>query len=118
MLVLGSKFLESNVLNSSNTVICFGTNAMQCMHAQLCLTLCDFVDCSPPGSPVHGLFQAGILEWVAISSSRGSSLLRDQSHNSCVSCTAGGFFTIEPPGMPILETCAVNSKRSCQLLFY
>ena len=41
--------------------------------AQSCPTLCDPVDCSLPGSPVHGIFQAGILEWAAISSSRGSS---------------------------------------------
>ena len=40
---------------------------------QLCLTLCDPVDCSPPGSSVHGILQARILEWVAISLSRGSS---------------------------------------------
>ena len=37
---------------------------------QLCLTLCDRMDCSPPGSSVHGIPQARILEWVAISSSR------------------------------------------------
>ena len=41
--------------------------------AQPCLTLCDPMDCSPPSSSVHGIFQARILEWVAISSSRGSS---------------------------------------------
>ena len=41
--------------------------------AQLCLTLCDPVDGSPPGSPVHGIFRARLLEWVAISYSRGSS---------------------------------------------
>ena len=41
--------------------------------AQLCLTLCDPVDCSPPGSSVHGILQARILEWVAISFSRESS---------------------------------------------
>ena len=41
--------------------------------AQLCLTLCDPVDCSPPGSSIHGILQARILEWVAISFSRGSS---------------------------------------------
>ena len=40
---------------------------------QLCLTLCDPVDCSPPGSSVHGILQARILEWVAISLSRGFS---------------------------------------------
>ena len=44
-----------------------------CVGAQSCLILCDPVDCSPPGSSVHGILQAGILERVAISSSRGSS---------------------------------------------
>ena len=41
--------------------------------AQLCPTVCDLMDCSPPGSPVHGILQARILEWVAIPFSRGSS---------------------------------------------
>ena len=40
---------------------------------QSCLTLCDTMDCSPPGSSVHGIFQVGMLEWVAIPFSRGSS---------------------------------------------
>ena len=47
-----------------------------CMHAQslqLCPTLCNPMDCSPPASSVHGILQARILEWVAISSSRGFS---------------------------------------------
>ena len=48
------------------------------------------MDCSPPGSSVHEIFQARILEWVAISFSRGSSQPRDQTQ---VSCTAGRFFT-------------------------
>ena len=47
--------------------------------AQLYLTLCDLMDCSLPGSPVHGIFQARILEWVAIYFSRGSSWLRDRN---------------------------------------
>ena len=51
------------------------------------------MDCSPPGSSVRGIFQARILEWVAISSSRGSSQPKDQTHISCVSCLAGRFFT-------------------------
>ena len=46
---------------------------------QLCPTLCDPMDCSLPGSSVHGIFQARILEWVAISFSRGSSQPRDQT---------------------------------------
>ena len=49
-----------------------------CAHAQLCPTLCDPMDCSPPGSSVHGIFQVIIPEWVAISFSRGSSRSRDQ----------------------------------------
>ena len=58
---------------------------------QLCLTLCDPMDCSPPGSFVHGILQARILEWVAILFSRASSLPRDQIQ---VFCIAGRFFTI------------------------
>ena len=53
---------------------------------QSCLTLCNPMDCSPPGSSVHGILQARILKWVAISSSRGSSLSRDQTLISYVSC--------------------------------
>ena len=44
------------------------------------VTLCDPVDCSPPGSSVHEILQARILEWVAISFSKGSYLPRDQAH--------------------------------------
>ena len=44
----------------------------------------DLVDCSPPGSSVHGILQARKLEWVAISLSRGSSWARDQTHVSCI----------------------------------
>ena len=53
---------------------------------------CDPMDCSPPGSSVHGIFQAGILEWVAMPFSRGSSQPRDQTQ---VSRVAGGCFIIQ-----------------------
>ena len=56
------------------------------MHVQSCLTLCNPMDCSPPGSSVHGTFLAKILEQVAISYSRGSAWPRDQIHVSCVFC--------------------------------
>ena len=49
--------------------------------------------CSLPGSSVHEILQAIILEWVAMPSSKGSSLSRDQTRVSCISCTAGRFFT-------------------------
>ena len=59
--------------------------------AQLGPTLCDPVDCSPPGCSIHGILQARILEWVAIPFSRGSSRPRVRTW---VSCLAGRFFTI------------------------
>ena len=71
-----------------------------CSVAQSCLTLCDHVDYSTPGSSVHGILQAWILEWVAIPFSRGSSWPRDRTH---VSCIAGRFFTTELPGKPTEE---------------
>ena len=70
------------------------------LSLQLCLTLCDPMDCSPWASSVHGILQARILEWVAISYSRGPSQPRDPTQVSCVSRIAGGFFTTEPPGKP------------------
>ena len=59
--------------------------------AQSFLTLCGSVDCSLPGSSIHGILQARILEWVAISFSRGSSQPRDQTQ---VSLIAGRCFTL------------------------
>ena len=64
-----------------------------CLITQSGLTLCNPLDCSLPGSSVHGILQVRTLEWVVIYSSRGSSRPRDQSHISCVSCIAGRFFT-------------------------
>ena len=56
-----------------------------------CLSLCIPMACSPPGSSVHGILQARILDWVAIPFSRGSSQPKDQTW---VSCIAGRFFTV------------------------
>ena len=58
---------------------------------QSCLTLCNSMDCNPPGSSIYGILQARILEWVAISFSRGSSQPRDQTQ---VSHIVGRRFTI------------------------
>ena len=59
--------------------------------AQSCPTLCDTMDCSLPDFSVHGIFQARILEWIAISFIRGSFQPRDRTQ---VSCIAGRCFTI------------------------
>ena len=69
-----------------------------CSVAQLCLTLCRPTDYSPPGSSVHGIFQARIPEWVAISYSRESSQPRDRTCISVVSCIGRRFFTTVLPG--------------------
>ena len=57
------------------------------------MTLCDPMDCSPPGSSVHGISQTRILQQIAISFPKEFSRPREQT---CISCTAGRFFTTEP----------------------
>ena len=71
---------------------------------QSCTTLGDRMDCSPPGSSVHVILQASILEWIAMPSSRGSSWPRGGTHISCISCITDGFFTTEPLRKPIQPT--------------
>ena len=67
-------------------------NSLPVLVAESCLTLCNSMDRSPPGSSVHGILQARILEWITIPFSRGSSQPRDQTW---VSCIAGRLFTIQ-----------------------
>ena len=71
------------------------------------------MDCSPPGSSVHGILQARILEWVAIFFSKGSSQLRDQTQVSCIAAAAAAAKSLQscltlcnpidgsPPGSPV-----------------
>ena len=77
------------------------------VHTQSRLTLCDPTDCRLPGSSVHGIFSAGILEWVAISSSRGSSRPRDWTP---ISYLASRFFTTEPLGSKWCSYCWTDSR--------
>ena len=78
-----------------------------CVHlAQSRLTLCDPINCSPPDSSVYGIFQARILEWVAISSSSRNLPNPGIKPSSLVSPTlTGGFFTTEPPDMLLGFKC-------------
>ena len=69
-----------------------------CSMPRSCLTLCNRMDCSLPGTSVHGIYRARILELVAISSSRGSSQPKDQTH---VAYITGRLFTTDPPGKPL-----------------
>ena len=65
--------------------------------AQLCPTLCDPMDCSPPGSSVHGILQARILEWIFVPFSRGSSWCSDWTW---ISSLTGRFFTLWTTWLP------------------
>ena len=69
-----------------------------CVCAQLHPTLCNLQSCSPPGSFVHGIFQARMLEWVTVSSSRD---LPDPTHIPTSLALPGKFFITEPPGNPL-----------------
>ena len=69
--------------------------------ARSCLTLCDPMNCSLLGSTVHGVFQARVLEWIAISFSGVSSWPRDPTLGSCVSCIAGELSTCWATGEAI-----------------
>ena len=84
-----------------------------CVVPKSCLTLCNPTDCRPLGSSVYRIFQARILEWIGISSSRGSSWPRHQTHSCCISCIAGGFFTTAPPhpGKPLKSMHWLGNKK-------
>ena len=85
--------IPSKTRNKATMCVC-----MRAKSLQLCLTLWDPTDYSPPGSSVQGILQTRILEWVAMPSSRVSSWPRGRTHISCGSCIADRFFTAQPPG--------------------
>ena len=82
-----------------------GKVEVEVLVAQSCPTLCDPMDCSPPGSSIHGIFQARKPEWVAISFSRGSSRPRDQTR---VSRIASRLYSLSHQGRPMK---IVNSSK-------
>ena len=85
--------LRCSLLTSYKHIIC-----CCCLVPKSCLTLCDPVDWSPPGSSVHGSFQLRILEWVAISSFKRSSWPKDWT---CGCCIEVGFLTAGSQGEPL-----------------
>ena len=81
---------------------------------QSCPTLCDPMDGKLPGSSFHGIFQARILEWVAISYSRGSSWPEIEPKSLASPASVGGFFTAVPPGKPyLLQPLPKSGILSC-----
>ena len=76
---------------NKETIFIYNIDVHSCSVTQSCPTLCDPMDCNPPGSSVHGISQARILEWGTISSSKESSWPSDQTQVSCITSV---FFTI------------------------
>ena len=94
-------------LSPGNCILWFLSFFFFFLLANPCLIFCNPMDYSPPGSSVHEISQARVLEQVAISFSRKSSQLRDRIH---ISCLAGRFFTTKPPWLsslvsPTLPSC-------------
>ena len=78
--------------------VCVCVCVSVCVCAQSCLTLCNPIDSSLPGSSVHGIFQAGILEWVAISYCRDLPSSGVEPAYPVSPALADRFFTTVPPG--------------------
>ena len=100
---LSSRFF---ICQRERCIVCVCVCVCVCVYAQSLsrVQLCEPMDCSPPDSSVHGILQAGKLECVAISYSRGSSQPRDQTYDSCVSWT----------GRRILYHCTTCEALICQ----
>ena len=86
-----SKLVEGGFIEKERKIHFTGINVTSVIYVLQCsvlsgLTLCDPMNCNSPGSSVNGILQATILEWVVISSSRGSSQPRDRTRISWVSC--------------------------------
>ena len=94
-----------------------------CIVSQSRLTLCDPMDCSPPGSSVHGILQARKLEWVAISCSRASSWPRDQNCVSVFTVLTVRFLNTVPPGKMLYWSivdlqCCVSFRYTAKCFSY
>ena len=82
---------------------------------QLCSTLCGPMDCSLPGSSVHGILQARILQWVVISFFKGSPQPRNWTH---IFCITGRFLTTVPSTKLLKISCGIQIFHTCFLPFF
>ena len=114
----GQEYQEAGVVGS-HFRSCLSYSACQQVESVNCSVmsdLCNPMDCNPPGSSVHGILQARILEWVAISASRGSSQPRDQTHASYVSCIGKQVFYNKhhlgslPTVTDLISVCCVSNR--------
>ena len=111
-------FSENLRLNRGEKLLFSFRLRCQIIHnevAQSCLILCDPLDCSLPGSSVRGIFQARILEWVAISFSRGSSWSRDWTQSPTLQADT---LPSEPPGKPKFSLKMKKVGRNTRSFWY
>ena len=106
----GRHIPESNPCSSKGLGLCLVT--------QLCPTLWDPMDCSPSGFSVHGIFQARILEWVAIPSSRGSSQPRDQPKTPASPALQADSLLLSQQGSPGYPQSNSQNEESLPTLSY
>ena len=104
-------FISSGHIPSSGIARLYGA----CSVTQLCPTLLNPMDCSPPGSSIHEISQAIILEWVSSSASRGFPPPGMKPTSPASPAWAGGFFTTEAPGK-VNHMVVLCKRRSPQLL--
>ena len=103
--IISEEYLFCVLLRFTNGYFILSSLSAMYVHAksfQLCPTLCNPTDYNLPSSSVPGILQTGILEWVVMPSSRGSSPPMDQNCISCSSCIAADSLTIEPLGKQLL----------------
>ena len=111
-----SLFLWSVLYAQHHVCVCVLSRFSSVQSLQSCPNLCDPIDCSLPGSSVHGILQARVLEWVATPSSRGSSRPRDRTLASFGSCVAGESSITEPLGKPAQHHSSVLCVSACLIL--
>ena len=118
----GLHLLTSHSISPPNPS-CLATTNMDsaCVCPQSCLTVCDHMDCSPPGSSVCGIFQARILEWIAIFFSRDLPDTGIKLASPVAPALAGRFFTTETPGKPsnlenpfLKGSCTDSTQKTVQ----
>ena len=95
----------------------WGESESESEVAQSCPTLCDPMDCSLPGFSLHGILQVRVLEWVAISFSRGSSRPRDRTQVSRIPGRHFNLWATRESGKRVIQTYSISKTHSISFIF-
>ena len=111
-------WLSLFTIHQTVTTLLFAMLSVMCSYAQSCPTLCNPMDCSPPGSSLCGIFQVRIVEWVAIAFSRGSSQPRTEPECLASSALAVGFFTTRATWKGPINQLYPNTNKVVVCFFF